>query len=164
MRSGSGIATSSGERKRHSVGAVVVGKGRRRIPAGMRVAPQRPKSIRAEKSVSKAESDALDFHAVAIAELKGAGAGWRVDGEEFAPDAVHLVVILDIREDDVDLHNPVQSGAGGCQHMFHVSQSLANLIGDRPEVAPAGSGVDRPHSRKEDVLADANARRVRQVG
>ena len=47
--------------------------------------------------------------------------------------------------------------------MFHVSQSLANLIGDRPEVAPAGSGVDRPHSRKEDVLADANARRVRRL-
>src|SRR5437868_4049430 len=68
-------------------------------------------------------------------------AGWRVDGEEFAPDAVHLVVILDVREDEVDLHNPVQSGARGCQHMFHVSQSLANLIGDRPEVASAGSGV-----------------------
>jgi hypothetical protein len=31
MCSGSGIATSSGERKRHSVGAVVVGKGSRRF-------------------------------------------------------------------------------------------------------------------------------------
>jgi len=48
--------------------------------------------------------------------------------------------------------------------MFHVAQSLANLIGDRPEVAPARDRVDRPHSRKEDVLADENARRVRQFG
>jgi hypothetical protein len=63
--------------------------------------------------------------------------------------------MLEIREDDVDLHNPVQSRAGGCQHMCHVAQILADLIDNRPEVAPAGDGIDRSHLRKEDVFADS---------
>src|SRR4051794_17154284 len=58
-----------------------------------------------------AESDALDLHAIAVAELKRAGrARRRHCREKFPPDAIHFVVMPDIGEDDIDLHDPVERG------------------------------------------------------
>src|SRR4051812_37852940 len=111
------------------------------------------------------ESNALDLDAVAVAELQGAGGtGRRVGREELAPNPVQLVVIPAIGKHDGYLYDAVETGSGGFEHVPDVMQRLADLLGNRAEIAPPGDRVYRPHSRQEDVIADPNARRVRQVG
>src|SRR5205085_1907491 len=112
-----------------------------------------------------AESDALDFHAIAVAELKRARcARRRLCREKFPPDPIHFVVMPDIGEDDIDLHDPVEPRRSGFQHMRHVAQGLPDLLGDRAEIASAGDRIHRPHPGKKNIIADANPRRVRQIG
>jgi hypothetical protein len=51
----------------------------------------------------------------------------------------------------------------GLQHVLHVGQGRAHLLGNRPVAALAGLRIDRDHAREEDVVADADAGNVRQV-
>src|SRR4051794_22762380 len=111
------------------------------------------------------ESDALDLDAVAVAELQGAGGtGRRVGRKELAPNPVQFGVIPAIGEHDGCLYDAVEAGAGGFEHVPHIAQRLADLLGNRAEIASPGDRVHRPHPRQEDVVADPDARRVRQVG
>src|SRR5262249_12234714 len=111
------------------------------------------------------EGDALDLYAVAVAELQGAGgAGRWVDREEFAPDPVHLVVIPGVSEHDGHLDDAVEAGSGRFEHVRHIAQRLPNLLGDRAEIAAAADRVHWPHPGQEDVVADPDARRMRQIG
>jgi alkanesulfonate monooxygenase SsuD/methylene tetrahydromethanopterin reductase-like flavin-dependent oxidoreductase (luciferase family) len=90
---------------------------------------------------------------------------WRnVDREEFAPDPVHLVVIPGVGEHDGHLDDAVEAGSGRFEHERHIAQRLPDLLGDRAEIAAAADRVHRPHPGQEDVVADPDARRMRQIG
>src|SRR5436190_16757024 len=48
--------------------------------------------------------------------------------------------------------------------MRHIAQRLPDLLGDRAEIAATADRVHRPHPGQENILADPDARRMRQVG
>src|SRR3990172_12977761 len=84
------------------------------------------------------ERHALDLAAVSEPKLhRPRSARRRIDGEEFAIDPVHLVQVRDIRQHHVHSYDALQRRAGGFQQVLYVVQGRADLLGDRPMIAPA---------------------------
>src|SRR3954470_10418366 len=83
---------------------------------------------RAQRHASAGERDALDFDLHSGGELHAAcRAGRRVLGEELMIDAVHVVELEHVVQEDVDLHDALEGRAGRFEQVAHIGEGLPRL-------------------------------------
>ena len=114
--------------------------------------------------VSFCQRHALDLAAIPGAlrmdqAVRAGGSAGKTGGR-----AVHLRHVRDVGQHDVHAHDACERKTGRFQHMPHVDEGRADLIRNRSMVALAGARINRTHAREEDVVADADAGNMRQVG